>query len=490
MPSQKRKAFNLDNCLDHAKRARAAYSSYPSDAVPASLFKVVGKLNEPPITPLDVFVFGEGAGGELGLGSKTIGGSAPLQVKRPRLNQLLSARDVGVVQVSCGALHGLALTRDNQILSWGVNDHGALGRDTTVEEDDDDELNPAESTPGRVETYFTEYIRWAQVVCCDNASFALTTDGRVFGWGTFRGIDGILGFEYRSMRAQKHPVIQKAPLPIPGLKDITQLATGNNHVLALDKHGRVFTWGCGDQGQLGRQFNQRNPRSGLTPSCVSLLPLNGTKVVKVACGAHHSFALSADGRTLAWGLNNYGQLGNPDQVAGSGAYQLTPILSEGLEHYTIVDIAGGEHHSLAVTDEGLLLTWGRIDTLQTGLPATAFTEKNSIFDKRNRPRILAIPTVLPKLPAIASVAAGTNHNFALTAHGKVFSWGRSWNGCTGHDTEDDVETPTLLDNPTSEKVVFTSARGDFSILACAASVAYTAKSRIINWFDGLIKFLS
>jgi regulator of chromosome condensation len=96
-------------------------------------------------------------------------------------------------------MHGVALTADNQILTWGVNDHSALGRDTSWEanlvdadggdsdSDDEGELNPRESTPTPVdmsavppETIFT------QVVATDNATFALTSTGRVYGWGTFR----------------------------------------------------------------------------------------------------------------------------------------------------------------------------------------------------------------------------------------------------------------------------------------------------------------
>jgi regulator of chromosome condensation len=75
--------------------------------------------------PLKVFVFGEGANGELGLGATR----KAIDVKRPRYNELLSKHDV--VRVATGGMHVLALTKDNQILSWGVNDSGALGRDTS-----------------------------------------------------------------------------------------------------------------------------------------------------------------------------------------------------------------------------------------------------------------------------------------------------------------------------------------------------------------------
>lgn len=179
-PNQSTKRRKLTPVEESVSRTKAQ--------VPKKLSaKTREKINTTPTAPLDIFVFGEGSCGELGLGSKSISGESITNVMRPRLNTLLSSKDVGVVQIACGGMHAIALTRDNKILTWGGNDHGALGRATNVEEDDDDELNPAESTPGPVDTSTLDpALRWAQVVASDSASFALTDDGRVYGWGTFR----------------------------------------------------------------------------------------------------------------------------------------------------------------------------------------------------------------------------------------------------------------------------------------------------------------
>lgn len=151
-------------------------------------------INQPSTQRLDVFVCGEGSSGELGLGVA----KSAIDVKRPRLNPYLSASDVGVVHVATGGMHAAAITHDNLIYTWGVNDHGALGRDTTWDggmrdiDDSDDEqetngLNPRECTPSAIpRESFPPGVVFAQLACGDSCTFALTDDGDVYGWGTFR----------------------------------------------------------------------------------------------------------------------------------------------------------------------------------------------------------------------------------------------------------------------------------------------------------------
>lgn len=186
------------------KRAKtAATAAAAKKPVAAKTVKAAKVINEVPTQVLDVYVFGEGSSGELGLGSHRVNGKKPIDVKRPRLNENLSPARTGggVVQIATGGMHAAVLTKDNRILTWGVNDQGALGRDTSWEgglrdidasedsdaEDEDTGLNPRESTPAAVDpACFPEGTRFVQLAASDNATFALTDTGLVWGWGTFR----------------------------------------------------------------------------------------------------------------------------------------------------------------------------------------------------------------------------------------------------------------------------------------------------------------
>ena len=124
---------------------------------------------------------------------------------RPRINHRLSAKDVGVVQVAVGGMHCAALTHDNKILTWGVNDAGALGRrtgaaktkeiepkdasdsDSDSEDEDEEYLNPTESEPREVNPmHFPEGTQFVKLAASDSATFAITTEGSVYGWGQIR----------------------------------------------------------------------------------------------------------------------------------------------------------------------------------------------------------------------------------------------------------------------------------------------------------------
>ena len=122
-------------------------------------------------------------------------------MKHPRLNHNLNPKSVGVVSVAAGGMHAVALTQNNEILTWGVNDLSALGRDTTWEgemrdmngendsdsDDSEPDLNPRESNPTAIPAdKFPAGTRFVQVAAGDSATFALTDEGLVYGWGTFR----------------------------------------------------------------------------------------------------------------------------------------------------------------------------------------------------------------------------------------------------------------------------------------------------------------
>ncbi len=409
-----------------------------------------------------------GSSGELGLGTA----KNAVDVKRPRLNPNLAADKAGIIKIVAGGMHCLALTHDSKILSWGVNDQGALGRDTQwegglrdmdaaedsdSEDGDDNGINPRECTPTAVdfsETEVAEGVRFTDVAAGDSCSFALTDDGRVYGWGTFRKGDGIFGF------TSPGNVVTR-PVLIPDLKKITAIATGSNHALALDSTGAVFAWGSGEQMQLGRRIIARTQTEGLTPRQFGLPkgPKNG--ITQIASGADHSFAISKNGAVYSWGCNNFGETGIAAGAGEDNACVTNPTIITSLNGQNITHIAAGTHHTIAATEAGECLVWGRADSAQTGIDMDdikKMPEDAIIRDAKSDPRIIMIPQPVSEIEGeVSAVAAAGDQCIAITKGGKAWSWGFSSNYQTGQGTDEDVEVATMIDNTAVREKKLTGA---------------------------------
>ena len=454
----------------------------PSKPVPRGPRRVRGKKTEINAIrytePLKVFVFGEGSSGELGFGAT----KKAIDVKRPRYNEALSNQNV--VRVATGGMHVVALTKDNKILTWGVNDNGALGRDTSnadiklrdmdaddEDSDSDDEtggLNDLEATPTAVSAeYFPEDTVFVDIAAGDSCTFALTTEGAVYGWGTFRKNEGILGFEKGNHTA-------RFPVYIDGVTKVTQIACGTNHVLALDKDKHVFAWGNGQQNQLGRRVTERTLTESLQPNRVgfhdSTVKRPSQRIAQIACGDYHGLAIADDGHIWSWGANNYCETGYPENAGADDASVLTPRIIHSLEGKNVESISGGSHHNIAITKDGQVLVWGRCDGSQTGIPASTLEAENDeerVLKNNGKPKILIEPTPIPNLKNIVAGACGPEHTIVIDKDGKAYSWGFSANYQTGQGTDDDVDEPTHIDNTAvrETKLTWAGCGGQYSILA-------------------------
>ncbi|CAI9560252.1 unnamed protein product, partial [Staurois parvus] len=145
-------------------------------------------------------------------------------------------------------------------------------------------------------------------------------------------------------------------------KKITGISYGSGpHVLVCTEDGELYAWGHNGYNQLGNG----NTVQGTVPVHIGteLIP---KKVVQVACGSHHSLVLSLDGEVYAWGYNNCGQIGT-----GTTTNQQIPRkVSAQLQSKAVVAVAAGPTCSMAITDNGQVYGWGYNGTGQLGLGST------------------------------------------------------------------------------------------------------------------------
>jgi regulator of chromosome condensation len=91
-------------------------------------------------------------------------------------------------------------------------------------------------------------------------------------------------------------VIEKTrPEQLPGFNNIIEVKAGGIHSLYLTTSGEVWSFGCNDEGALGR--NTDKDGSETEPTKVYL----PGKAVKISAGDSHSACLLDVGRAYAWG---------------------------------------------------------------------------------------------------------------------------------------------------------------------------------------------
>lgn len=389
-----------------------------------------------------VLACGSGDCGQLGLGEDV------LTAERCKIIPFFDGKDV--VSISAGGLHNLALTSTGVVYSWGCNDEKALGHCAP------------EWTIAQVGSTF-DCGPVVKVACGDSISAALSHTGSVFTWGTFRDSQGVMGFDVNT-------TAQPCPTKMESIScKVVDISAGANHMVASGDSNTssnnislceaatpsancLLTWGCGEQGQLGRRILPRHKISGLRPE--NITPKRRRRqqkeddvFVKVSCGSYHTLAITSNGSLFSWGLNNYGQLG----LGHTDAQQLpTPVLMTESCHWT--DIAAGEHHSLGLTNDGTVYGWGRDDDGQLGssLPDGAVGGE--------RASLAPIPINGFSSPVV-QIACGGNHCLALDSNGSLYAWGYGGMGQLGTGDEEDLHIPTVIGFPKS-----VSSLKDFKIV--------------------------
>ncbi|XP_070591604.1 serine/threonine-protein kinase Nek8 isoform X5 [Erythrolamprus reginae] len=263
--------------------------------------------------------------------------SAPLRL--PRLN-------TEVVQVSTGRTQKAGVTKSGRLVMWEPPPFGTAG---------------GPSLPGATEQLQPQFVcrflegqsgvTIKQVACGDLFTVCLTDRGIVLTFGS--GSSGCLG--HGAFVDVSQPKIVEALLGY----EISQVASGASHVLALSSEGEAFAWGRGDNGRLG--LGNQEPHN--SPQQVPLP--TGYEAQKVLCGIDASMILTSSHQILACGSNRYNKLcqdrlvveGEPplptaDQV--EEVLTFSPANSAPLSQEVIVGADIGTAHSAAITEKMMM----------------------------------------------------------------------------------------------------------------------------------------
>ncbi|MBU1143737.1 MAG: InlB B-repeat-containing protein, partial [Firmicutes bacterium] len=227
-----------------------------------------------------------------------------------------------IIDISVGASFSLALSSNGQIFAWGNNDSGQLGNNT----------NENLYSPLNITSYFIlnadEYI--TKIAAGGGHASAVTSSNRIFVWGN--NYTGQLG--NNSLINSNVPIDITLEFEFNTDEEVVYIDLGLDNSSLVTSYGRIYTWGDNGQGKLGdgTQIKKLKP----VEITNSFLLNNDEQIVKLSLGGTHTSAITSKGRSLIWGYNGYGQLG--DGTNSNSYYpKLTPFRSASILKSDLID---------------------------------------------------------------------------------------------------------------------------------------------------------
>jgi alpha-tubulin suppressor-like RCC1 family protein len=420
------------------------------------------------------------------------GGAGLSEAKNYLPVKLAMPEGVKISQVSTSKTHTLALTADSEVYAWGKNDCGQLGigsvSGSTVELPPTKVEFSADPSAGRP----------VQVAALSSglygSSALLTSEGQVFTCGR-----GLYGLHNDGSSTTVLDVFTRHPL-----SEIAEISFSGQHYLALSKYGKLWTWGnydaaggglghhvsgdyapCApisfDPGRIVHIWAGATNDSGITRTETFMMVEDGTlyefdstnvskvdlycrpvlaqeggepfnllrpadyfqTTPKIAAGDYHTVALTANGAVWTWGKNDCGQRGDGTKTDSSRPVQITlEVFGVDQTFSRAKAIANGPTHSLALLDNRSVYAWGNMGSYSR-----------------------LVPGKVESLSDIDIIAAGGNSSLAATSlrgyekdpsldyqNGKIYYWENSPEDVSAH-------TPTEITYPGSEAVVNVSTSG-------------------------------
>ncbi len=334
----------------------------------------------------DIYSWGKNRVGQLGIGTMSTIETQPVAV----------TSDKTFVQIAAGGAHVLALDTDGAVWAWGENGSGQLGIASTTDQ----------SIPTKIN--MPNGVSFVAVAAEESTSFALSTTGRLWAWGSnAQGLlaNGSFGIDQYS----------DTPIPVSSLTTqyITSVWTDNGVAAAIAADGGVWLWG-----------NNQSRQTGVSDGSIITTPTRKASLTAnaVVFGATHTAFLS-EGSVKSIGVNQNAIFGN-GSIDDNTYYTFFKSADFSLEALPVLKLASGAAHMLALASDQTLYSWGRDSEGQLGYsvdvsPQIQMTPKAVEFDLGEA--------------QVSAIAAGYQNSAMIDSDGFVYMWGANESGQLGNE---------------------------------------------------------
>ncbi|KAK8691276.1 hypothetical protein V6N13_074791 [Hibiscus sabdariffa] len=258
---------------------------------------------------------------------------------RPRLVEAM--KGIPCKQVAAGLNFTVFLTRQGHVYTCGTNTHGQLGHGDTQDR----------PTPKIVE--LLEGVgSVVQIAAGPCYVLTVTDNGVVYSFGS--GSNFCLG--HGEQQNEFHPrAIQT--FKRKGIH-VLRVSAGDEHVVAVDSSGYVYTWGKGYCGELGHgdEIDKTLPEH--------LISLKSQLAVQVCARKRKTFVLVDGGAVYGFGWMGFGSLGFPDRSISDKI--MRPRILDCLRSHRVSQVSTGLYHTVVVTHQGRMFGFGDNERAQLG----------------------------------------------------------------------------------------------------------------------------
>jgi len=326
---------------------------------------------------------------------------------------------------AAGCLHGgAAVDMNGNVWSWGANDMGQVGNGTTSTSE---VLTPVQIATDSAGNSFTGITKLLSYYAANSSEgwYAVKSDSTLWVWGqTLQGMRG-------NGTAGSTALTRPAQVPIPGNRKVMQIAAGD-HLIVLCSDSTVWTCGGGQYGNaqnLGYAFTGNDYQT-----LHQLTTLSGIR--QIAGGGGFNYALKSNGTLYGWGYYGYYMGG----TGGTNSPLATPTdLTSRLNlPHPIKSIAVNMVCTHAILSDSSLWGWGDNAQGNIGIGTElnfATTTDPYAWDYYPADLLQQSPvqvTTRKDFIAVYTAQPFVMFDYAQTANGQLYSWGRNKGGVLGN----------------------------------------------------------
>ena len=285
-----------------------------------------------------IWSWGANSCGQLALGD-TENRNEPKQIE-------LSSK---VRQIATGDSHIVILTKDNKVLTSGLNSQGQLGNSST---------SNSTTLVSVVDEYGKEISNIAEITAYKNATYLLDYDGNVYACGEGYGkvavkISNIENVTKVSgnygITVDNKAINLETKAVVSGLENVIDISSGENHTVFLTKDKTAYALGTNTNGQCGNGTKV----NCLVPTIIknSTGTETLTNIRQIKAGNNFTMAVLDNGEVYTWGSNDQNKLGT-DQSNDQVLPKKNTNISNGIL------VSAGKNHAIYVNSNGKVYAWG------------------------------------------------------------------------------------------------------------------------------------